>query len=100
MDPRTRPYVSKIVGGLIDKTHLVLLDGVGACKFLMKEGLGSSKVTVEILKRDTANSEEEFVDKIYGKQCVHAFDSSTMIFSSQQKKSERVRTVALHRLRF
>jgi hypothetical protein len=70
------------------------------CEFLMAEGLGSSKVTVEIIRRDTANSEEEFVDKIYGKKCAHAFDSSTMIFSSQQKKSERVRTVALHRLRF
>ncbi len=78
---------------------MVLLDGVGACEFLMKECLGSSKVTVEIIRRDTVNSEEEFVDKIYGKLFAHAFDSSTIIFSSQQNKSERVRTVALHRLR-
>jgi hypothetical protein len=34
----------------------------------MKECLGSSKVTVEIIREDTVNSEEEFVDKIYGKQ--------------------------------
>jgi hypothetical protein len=79
---------------------VVLLDGVGACEFLMKECLGSSKVTVEIIRRDTVNSEEAFVDKIYGKQCAHAFDSSTILFSVQQQKYERVSTVALHRLRF
>ena len=44
------------------------------CEFLMAEGLGSSKVTVEIIRRDTANSEEDFVDKIYGKHCALAFD--------------------------
>jgi hypothetical protein len=62
---------------------LVLLDGVGACEFLMKEGLGTSKVTVEILRRDTVNSEEAFVEKIFGKQCAHAFDASSLLFTSQ-----------------
>jgi hypothetical protein len=48
------------------ESHLVLLDGVDTCEFLIKEGMGSSKVRVEILRKDAVCSKEAFADKIYG----------------------------------
>ena len=48
------------------ESHLVLLDGVDTCEFLMNEGMESSKVRIEIIRRDVVNSKEVFTDKIYG----------------------------------
>ena len=44
----------------------ILLDGVDTCDFLMREGMGSSKVEIEIIRRDAVNSQEAIIDKIHG----------------------------------
>ena len=55
-----------IVDGQLKMSNFVLLDGVDTCEFLMMEGMGSSKVEIEIIRRDAVNSQEAFLDKIYG----------------------------------
>ena len=58
--------LSLAVDGQLAMNYLVLLDGVDTCEFLMREGMGSSKVEIEIIRRDAVNSQEAFFDKIYG----------------------------------
>ena len=55
-----------VVAGQLTMSNFVLLDGVDTCEFLMKEGMGSSKVEIEIIRRDAVNSQDAFLNKIYG----------------------------------
>ena len=55
-----------IVDGQLTKKNVVLLDGVDTCEFLIMEGMGSSKVEIEIIRRDAVNSQEAIFDKIHG----------------------------------
>ena len=66
---------------------MVLLDGVDTCEFLMKEGLGSSKFTIEIIRKDTVNSGEAFDDKIYGRvNNARIVSTQALCFSFHTKK--------------
>ena len=55
-----------VFDGQLTMKSFILLDGVDTCDFLMREGMGSSKVEIEIIRRDAVNSQEAIIDKIHG----------------------------------